>query len=59
MKLTLAEAAMGASAVLEAPPTVQNAGALTVSGYSIDLASSGLYDDFDDFLRKETLKNLP
>jgi UDP-N-acetylmuramoyl-tripeptide--D-alanyl-D-alanine ligase len=36
MKLTLAEAAMGANAVLEAPPTVQNAGALTVSGYSID-----------------------
>jgi UDP-N-acetylmuramoyl-tripeptide--D-alanyl-D-alanine ligase len=36
MKLTLAEAAIGAGAVLEAPVDVANAGALTVSGYSID-----------------------
>ena len=36
MKLTLAEAAIGAGAVLEAPARVANAGALTVSGYSID-----------------------
>jgi UDP-N-acetylmuramoyl-tripeptide--D-alanyl-D-alanine ligase len=36
MKLTLAEAAIGAGAVLEAPSDVANAGALTVSGYSID-----------------------
>jgi UDP-N-acetylmuramoyl-tripeptide--D-alanyl-D-alanine ligase len=36
MKLTLAEAAVGASAVLEAPPTVPNAGTLVAHGYSID-----------------------
>ena len=36
MKLTLAEAAIGAGAVLEAPASVPNAGALVVSGYSID-----------------------
>ena len=36
MKLTLAEAAIGAGAVLEAPTSVVNAGALIVSGYSID-----------------------
>jgi UDP-N-acetylmuramoyl-tripeptide--D-alanyl-D-alanine ligase len=36
MKLTLAEAAVGASAVLEAPPTIANAGAITALGYSID-----------------------
>jgi UDP-N-acetylmuramoyl-tripeptide--D-alanyl-D-alanine ligase len=36
MKLTLAEAAIGAGAVLEAAADVANAGALTVSGYSID-----------------------
>jgi UDP-N-acetylmuramoyl-tripeptide--D-alanyl-D-alanine ligase len=36
MKLTLAEAAIGAGAVLEAPADVANAGALMVSGYSID-----------------------
>ena len=36
MKLTLAEAAVGASAVLEAPPTVSNAGAIIALGYSID-----------------------
>ena len=36
MKLTLAEAAMGAGAVLEAPASVANAGALVAGGYSID-----------------------
>jgi UDP-N-acetylmuramoyl-tripeptide--D-alanyl-D-alanine ligase len=36
MKLTLAEAAIGAGAVLEAPECVANAGALVVCGYSID-----------------------
>ena len=36
MKLTLAEAAIGAGAVLEAPSSIPNAGALHVSGYSID-----------------------
>jgi UDP-N-acetylmuramoyl-tripeptide--D-alanyl-D-alanine ligase len=36
MKLTLAEAAIGAGAVLEAPASVANAGALVVRGYSID-----------------------
>jgi UDP-N-acetylmuramoyl-tripeptide--D-alanyl-D-alanine ligase len=36
MKLTLAEAAIGAGAVLEAPPSAANTGALVVSGYSID-----------------------
>ena len=36
MNLTLAEAAMGAGAVLEAPASVPNAGALLASGYSID-----------------------
>jgi UDP-N-acetylmuramoyl-tripeptide--D-alanyl-D-alanine ligase len=36
MKLTLAEAAIGAGAVLEAPASIPNAGALEVCGYSID-----------------------
>ena len=36
MKLTLAEAAMGAGAVLETPQCLPNAGALEVRGYSID-----------------------
>jgi UDP-N-acetylmuramoyl-tripeptide--D-alanyl-D-alanine ligase len=36
MNLTLAEAAMGAGAVLEAPASVPNAGALVARGYSID-----------------------
>ena len=36
MKLTLGEAAVGASAVLEAPTSVVNAGALVAGGYSID-----------------------
>lgn len=36
MKLTLAEAAVGAGAVLEAPSSVAHAGALVAQGYSID-----------------------
>jgi len=36
MKLSLAEAAIGAGAVLEAPASVTNAGALVAGGYSID-----------------------
>lgn len=36
MNLTLAEAAIGAGAVLEAPSSVVNAGALVATGYSID-----------------------
>jgi UDP-N-acetylmuramoyl-tripeptide--D-alanyl-D-alanine ligase len=36
MQLTLAEAAVGANAVLEAPASWANAGTLTVRGYSID-----------------------
>ena len=36
MNLTLAEAAMDAGAVLEAPTSVENAGALVATGYSID-----------------------
>jgi UDP-N-acetylmuramoyl-tripeptide--D-alanyl-D-alanine ligase len=36
MKLTLAEAAIGSGAVLEAPASIANAGALVLSGYSID-----------------------
>jgi UDP-N-acetylmuramoyl-tripeptide--D-alanyl-D-alanine ligase len=36
MKLTLAEAAIGAGAVLEAPASIAQPGALAVSGYSID-----------------------
>lgn len=40
MKLTLAEAAMGASAVLEAP-SVPNAGSVLVQGYSIDSRTIG------------------
>jgi UDP-N-acetylmuramoyl-tripeptide--D-alanyl-D-alanine ligase len=41
MKLTLAEAAIGAGAVLEAPSSIANAGALPVSGYSIDSRTVG------------------
>jgi UDP-N-acetylmuramoyl-tripeptide--D-alanyl-D-alanine ligase len=36
MKLSLAELAMGAGAMLEAPTSVPNAGALLAEGYSID-----------------------
>ena len=41
MKLTLAEAAIGAGAVLEAPSSFVNAGGLVVSGYSIDSRTVG------------------
>ena len=41
MKLTLAEAAIGSNAALEAPPTVSNAGALVAHGYSIDSRTIG------------------
>jgi UDP-N-acetylmuramoyl-tripeptide--D-alanyl-D-alanine ligase len=36
MNLTLAEAAIGAGAMLEAPASITNAGGIEVSGYSID-----------------------
>ena len=36
MKLTLAEAGIGAGAVLEVPTSFANAGGITVTGYSID-----------------------
>jgi UDP-N-acetylmuramoyl-tripeptide--D-alanyl-D-alanine ligase len=36
MKLTLADAAIGAGAVLEAPSAIPHAGTLTAQGYSID-----------------------
>lgn len=36
MKLTLADVALGAGAVLEAPASVSNAGTLVATGYSID-----------------------
>jgi UDP-N-acetylmuramoyl-tripeptide--D-alanyl-D-alanine ligase len=36
MKLTLAEAAIGTGAVLEAPASIASAGTLAVTGYSID-----------------------
>lgn len=39
MKLTLAQAAVGAGAVLEAPASISNAGSILVSGYSIDSRS--------------------
>jgi UDP-N-acetylmuramoyl-tripeptide--D-alanyl-D-alanine ligase len=41
MNLTLAEAAIGACAVLEAPASVANAGALMARGYSIDSRTVG------------------
>ncbi len=41
MNLTLAEAAMGAGAVLEAPSSVSNEGALVAAGYSIDSRTIG------------------
>jgi len=41
MKLTLAEAAIGAGAVLEAPASISGAGALVASGYSIDSRTVG------------------
>lgn len=41
MKLSLAEAAIGAGAVLEAPTSVTHAGALVAEGYSIDSRTIG------------------
>ncbi len=41
MRLTLAEAGIGAGAVLEAPASFTNAGAIEISGYSIDSRSVG------------------
>ena len=41
MKLSLAEVAMGAGAMLEAPARVPNAGALVAEGYSIDSRTVG------------------
>lgn len=41
MNLTLAEAAIGAGAVLEVPSSVVNAGALPITGYSIDSRTVG------------------
>lgn len=41
MKLTLAEAALGAGAKLEAPASSQGVGALVASGYSIDSRTIG------------------
>jgi len=46
MKLTLAEAAIGAGAVLEAPASIAHAGALIVTGYSIDSRTVGPGDLF-------------
>jgi len=41
MNITLAEAAIGAGAVLEAPSSLVNAGALAITGYSIDSRTVG------------------
>ena len=46
MNLTLAEAVIGAGAMLEAPSSVANAGALLVSGYSIDSRTAAPGDLF-------------
>ena len=46
MKLTLAEAAVGTGAVLEAPANVPNAGALEATGYSIDSRTVAVGDLF-------------
>lgn len=46
MKLTLAEAAIGAGAVLEAPASIAQAGALHVIGYSIDSRTAAPGDLF-------------
>ncbi len=46
MKLTLAEAAIGAGAVLEAPSSFVNAGAIAVSSYSIDSRTAAPGDLF-------------
>src|SRR5579862_4398477 len=46
MNLTLAEAAMGAGAVLEAPTSLPNPGALQATGYSIDSRTASHGDVF-------------
>jgi UDP-N-acetylmuramoyl-tripeptide--D-alanyl-D-alanine ligase len=46
MNLTLAEAAMGSGAVLEAPASVPNAGTLVATGYSIDSRTAAPGDLF-------------
>jgi UDP-N-acetylmuramoyl-tripeptide--D-alanyl-D-alanine ligase len=46
MRLTLAEAAIGAGAVLEAPASISSAGMLVVSGYSIDSRTAAPGDLF-------------
>jgi UDP-N-acetylmuramoyl-tripeptide--D-alanyl-D-alanine ligase len=46
MKLTLAEAAIGAGAVLEAPASVANSGARIATGYSIDSRTTAEGDLF-------------
>ena len=46
MKLTLAEAAIGAGAVLEAAASLPNPGAIAVSGYSIDSRTAAPGDLF-------------
>jgi len=46
MKLTLAEAAIGAGAVLEAPASITSPGMLVVSGYSIDSRTASPGDLF-------------
>ena len=46
MNLSLAEAAIGAGAVLEAPSSVPNAGALGLTGYSIDSRTASPGDLF-------------
>src|SRR5689334_20165680 len=46
MRLTLAEAAIGAGAVLEAPASISSAGMLAVTGYSIDSRTASPGDLF-------------
>ena len=46
MKLTLAEAAIGSGAVLEAPASISNAGTLVATGYSIDSRTAAPGDLF-------------
>jgi UDP-N-acetylmuramoyl-tripeptide--D-alanyl-D-alanine ligase len=46
MNLTLAEASMGAGAMLEAPTSLPNAGALLATGYSIDSRTAARGDLF-------------
>jgi UDP-N-acetylmuramoyl-tripeptide--D-alanyl-D-alanine ligase len=46
MKLTLAEAALGAGAMLEAPASIGQPGTLEVSGYSIDSRTVGVGELF-------------